>query len=97
VAENRSSTYTYGSLGGKSKDDIHESRLRHEYESANSPSIKIESLDSWIKNRIENRRASQFLKNVPMGTFFKSNEDGHKLERMEREYRRKRCRRDKVI
>ena len=36
-------------IGGKSKDDINESRLRHEYERGNSPSIRIESWDSWIK------------------------------------------------
>lgn len=36
-------------IGGRSKDDIKESRLRHEYEMANSPSIRVESWDSWIK------------------------------------------------
>jgi hypothetical protein len=36
-------------IGGRSKNDLHESRLRHEYERGNSPSIRIESWDSWIK------------------------------------------------
>lgn len=36
-------------IGGRSKDDLNESRLRHEYERAHSPSIKVESWDSWIK------------------------------------------------
>lgn len=36
-------------IGGRSKDDLNESKLRHEYEWGNSPSIKIESWDSWIK------------------------------------------------
>lgn len=36
-------------IGGRSKDDIHESRLRHEYERGNSPPIRVESWDSWIK------------------------------------------------
>lgn len=36
-------------IGGRSKDDIHESRLRHEYERGTSPSTRIESWDSWIK------------------------------------------------
>lgn len=36
-------------IGGRSKDDLSESRLRHEYEMGSSPSIKVESWDSWIK------------------------------------------------
>jgi hypothetical protein len=36
-------------IGGRSKDDLNESRLRHEYEMGNSPPIRIESWDSWIK------------------------------------------------
>lgn len=36
-------------IGGRSVDDIVESRLRHEYERGQSPSIKIESWDSFIK------------------------------------------------
>lgn len=35
-------------IGGRSQDDIKESRLRHDYERGTSPSIKIESWDSWI-------------------------------------------------
>lgn len=36
-------------IGGRSVDDLNESRLRHEYERGNSPSIRIESWDSWLK------------------------------------------------
>lgn len=36
-------------IGGRSKDDLNESRLRHEYEMGNSPSIRVESWDSWLK------------------------------------------------
>lgn len=36
-------------VGGRSKDDLNESRLRHEYERGTSPSIKVESWDSWIR------------------------------------------------
>lgn len=36
-------------IGGRSKDDLNESKLRHEYERGNSPSIRVESWDSWIK------------------------------------------------
>ncbi len=36
-------------IGGRSKDDLKESRLRHDYERGNSPSIRVESWDSWIK------------------------------------------------
>lgn len=35
-------------IGGRSGDDIVESRLRHEYENGQSPSIKIESWDSFL-------------------------------------------------
>jgi hypothetical protein len=35
-------------IGGKSNDDLKESRLRHDYERGNSPSIRVESWDSWI-------------------------------------------------
>lgn len=35
-------------IGGKSKDDITESRLRHEYERGQSPPIRIESWDSFL-------------------------------------------------
>jgi hypothetical protein len=41
-------------IGGRSKNDIKESRLRHEYEMRTSPSMKIESWDSWLKK--SNRR-----------------------------------------
>ncbi len=36
-------------IGGRSKDDLNESRLRYEYERGQSPSIRVESWDSWIK------------------------------------------------
>ncbi|WP_420428101.1 Shedu immune nuclease family protein [Algiphilus sp.] len=36
-------------IGGRSVDDLNESRLRHEYERGNSPSIRVESWDSWLK------------------------------------------------
>lgn len=36
-------------IGGRSKDDLNESRLRYEYERGQSPSIRIESWDSWLK------------------------------------------------
>lgn len=36
-------------IGGRSNDDLKESRLRHDYERGNSPSIRVESWDSWIK------------------------------------------------
>lgn len=35
-------------IGGRSINDIEESRLRHEYEHGQSPSIKIESWDSFL-------------------------------------------------
>lgn len=35
-------------IGGRSNDDLKESRLRHDYERGNSPSIRVESWDSWI-------------------------------------------------
>ena len=36
-------------IGGRSIDDIKESRLRHEYEHGQSPPIRIESWDSFLK------------------------------------------------
>lgn len=36
-------------IGGRSKNDIEESELRHNYEYNQSPPIKIESWDSWLK------------------------------------------------
>lgn len=39
-------------IGGLSIDDIDESRLRYEYERGNSPSIRIESWNSWINKSI---------------------------------------------
>lgn len=36
-------------IGGRSKDDLKESRLRHDYERGSSPSIRVESWDSWVK------------------------------------------------
>lgn len=36
-------------IGGRSNDDLKESRLRHDYERGNSPAIRVESWDSWIK------------------------------------------------
>lgn len=41
-------------IGGRSCDDIKESRLRHDYERGNSPSIKVESWDSWINKSRRN-------------------------------------------
>lgn len=37
-------------IGGRSVDDIKESRLRHEYEHGQLPPIRIESWDSFLKN-----------------------------------------------
>lgn len=36
-------------IGGRSKDDLKESKLRHNHEMRQSPPIRIESWDSWIK------------------------------------------------
>lgn len=36
-------------IGGRCKDDLYESRLRHEFENTTSPTIRIESWDSWIR------------------------------------------------
>ncbi len=36
-------------IGGRSKDDYEESKLRHEFEQSMSPSIRVESWDSWLK------------------------------------------------
>ncbi|HGF7479404.1 TPA: Shedu immune nuclease family protein [Vibrio mimicus] len=36
-------------IGGRSKDDYEESRLRHEFEQSMSPSVRVESWDSWLK------------------------------------------------
>jgi len=36
-------------IGGRSKDDLSESKLRYEYERGNSPPIRVGSLDSWLK------------------------------------------------
>ena len=36
-------------IGGRSIDDVKESRLRHEYEYGQSPTIRIESWDSFLK------------------------------------------------
>lgn len=36
-------------IGGRGKNDLEESKLRHEYEFSFSPSIRIESWDSWLK------------------------------------------------
>ena len=36
-------------IAGRTKDDLEESRLRHDYEWVMKPSVKIETWDSWIK------------------------------------------------
>ena len=36
-------------IGGRSKDDYHESTMRQDFENRISPPIKIESWDSWLK------------------------------------------------
>lgn len=36
-------------IGGRSRDDRKESKLRNQYENRHSPSIKIESWDSWMR------------------------------------------------
>lgn len=41
-------------IGGRSKNDINESKLRHEYERTFSPSIRIESWDSWVQKHPRN-------------------------------------------
>lgn len=36
-------------IGGRSEDDLEESRLRHDYERSFTPSIRVESWDSWLR------------------------------------------------
>lgn len=39
-------------IGGRTKDDLPESRLRHDYETRFTPRIKVDSWDSWV-NRLQ--------------------------------------------
>lgn len=36
-------------IGGRSRDDLKESQLRQDYEMQSSPSVKVESWDSWLR------------------------------------------------
>lgn len=36
-------------IGGRCRDDLYESKLRHEFEKISSSKIRIESWDSWLK------------------------------------------------
>jgi hypothetical protein len=42
-------TVRYVIIGGKTRDDLKESKQRHDYERSTKPSIKIESWDTWIR------------------------------------------------
>jgi hypothetical protein len=36
-------------IGGNCKDDLYESKLRHEFETTSSSKIRVESWDSWMR------------------------------------------------
>ncbi|HEX7241172.1 MAG TPA: Shedu immune nuclease family protein [Longimicrobiaceae bacterium] len=39
-------------IGGRTEDDLEESRLRHDFETRFTPSIQVESWDSWLRKLV---------------------------------------------
>lgn len=49
VDPNKGVNVRYVVIGGRTRDDLKESRLRDEYERSFNPSIKLESWDTWMR------------------------------------------------
>jgi hypothetical protein len=49
VDANKDVNVRYVVIGGRTRDDLHESRMRDDYERSFNPTIKLESWDSWLR------------------------------------------------